>query len=170
MGRSSDDRIGTVESVVRAAEELRRGGGKVVFTNGCFDLLHIGHVQCLERARALGDALIVAVNSDASVRRLKGPTRPLVPEADRARLVASLRCVDHVLLFEDDTPRALIERILPDVLVKGGDYRGERVVGQDVVEAHGGRVVIIDLVAGRSTTDLVARIRGEPCLAEAAPR
>jgi D-beta-D-heptose 7-phosphate kinase/D-beta-D-heptose 1-phosphate adenosyltransferase len=139
----------------RAAER-----GAVVFTNGVFDLLHVGHVTLLEAARAEGAALVVGVNSDASARRLgKGPDRPLVPDAERARIIAALACVDCVVLFDEDTPRALIERLRPDVLVKGADYRRDQIVGGDDVERWGGRVVRVPLVEGQSTTALLARLR-----------
>lgn len=134
--------------------------GTVVFTNGCFDLLHPGHVRALSDARALGDALVVGVNSDASVRRLgKGTDRPLVGERDRAVVVAALESVDAVCLFDEDTPTALIEAVRPDVLVKGGDYEEEQVTGRDIVTAYGGSVVVSPFVEGYSTTALVARIR-----------
>jgi D-beta-D-heptose 7-phosphate kinase/D-beta-D-heptose 1-phosphate adenosyltransferase len=132
----------------------------LVFTNGCFELLHVGHVSYLDRARALGDALVVGVNTDASARRLgKGPGRPVVAEGDRALLVAALESVDAVCLFDEDTPLELIREIVPDVLVKGSDYTLEGVVGRDVVEAAGGRVELIPLVAGGSTTELLRRAR-----------
>jgi D-beta-D-heptose 7-phosphate kinase/D-beta-D-heptose 1-phosphate adenosyltransferase len=135
-------------------------GGRVVFTNGVFDLLHVGHVSLLESARAEGDALVVGVNGDASARRLgKGPGRPLVPAAERARLVAALACVDCVVVFDEDTPRELIRRLKPDVLVKGADYRRSEIVGGDDVESWGGRVVRVPLVEGKSTTALLARLR-----------
>jgi D-glycero-beta-D-manno-heptose 1-phosphate adenylyltransferase len=134
--------------------------GPVVFTNGVFDLLHRGHVEYLEAARALGGSLVVAVNSDASARALgKGPGRPLVPAADRARVVAGLAAVDCVVLFDDPTPLDLIDALRPDVLVKGGDYSRETIVGAGLVEARGGRVAVIPLVAGLSTTSIVERIR-----------
>jgi rfaE bifunctional protein nucleotidyltransferase chain/domain len=132
----------------------------VAFTNGVFDLLHGGHVALLEAARAAGDALVVGVNSDASVRRLgKGPDRPLVAEGERARLLAALAAVDCVVLFHEDTPLALIERLHPDVLVKGADYAREAIVGAAEVEHWGGRVVRVPLVEGKSTTDLVRKLR-----------
>ncbi len=138
----------------------RRQQGRVVFTNGVFDLLHVGHVTLLEAARREGDALAVGVNSDASVRRLaKGADRPLVPEGDRARLLAALACVDCVVLFDEDTPLALIERLRPDVLVKGADYARDAIVGADQVEAWGGRVVRVPLASGYSTTRLLERLR-----------
>ncbi|HEY6159502.1 MAG TPA: D-glycero-beta-D-manno-heptose 1-phosphate adenylyltransferase [Gemmatimonadales bacterium] len=152
---------------IRAAEAAarwrQRHPGPVVFTNGVFDLLHVGHVALLEAARAEGAALIVGVNSDASVRRLgkgSGGERPVVPERERARLVAALAAVDCVVVFDEDTPLALIERLRPDVLVKGADYARDAIVGADQVEAWGGRVVRVPLVAGVSTTDLLARLRG----------
>jgi len=136
--------------------------GPVVFTNGVFDLLHVGHVSLLEAARTQGAALVVGVNSDASVRRLgKEADRPLVPEAERARLLAALACVDGVVLFDEDTPLALIQALRPDVLVKGADYEPSQIVGAAEVEGWGGRVVRIPLVPHRSTTDLVRRVRGE---------
>ena len=131
-----------------------------MFTNGVFDLLHAGHVALLEAARAEGAALVVGVNTDASVRRLgKGSERPLVPEAERARLLAALAAVDCVVLFDEDTPLALIERLRPDVLVKGADYAREAIVGASEVEGWGGRVVRVPLVAGKSTTDLMRKLR-----------
>jgi D-beta-D-heptose 7-phosphate kinase/D-beta-D-heptose 1-phosphate adenosyltransferase len=131
-----------------------------VFTNGVFDLLHGGHVALLEAARAAGDALVVGVNSDVSVRRLgKGPDRPLVVEGDRARLLAALAAVDCVVLFDEETPLALIQRLHPDVLVKGADYAREAIVGAEEVEGWGGRVVRVPLVQGKSTTDLVRKLR-----------
>jgi rfaE bifunctional protein nucleotidyltransferase chain/domain len=132
----------------------------VVFTNGVFDLLHAGHVALLEAARAAGDALVVGVNTDASVRRLgKGPDRPLVAEGERARLLAALAAVDCVVPFDEDTPLALIERLRPDVLVKGADYARAAIVGAAEVEGWGGRVVQVPLVEGKSTTDLVRKLR-----------
>ncbi|MEX2584134.1 MAG: D-glycero-beta-D-manno-heptose 1-phosphate adenylyltransferase [Gemmatimonadota bacterium] len=132
---------------------------KLVFTNGCFDILHRGHVEYLEHARSLGEQLVVAVNSDRSVRGLKGPGRPLNPQDDRALVLAALRAVDAVTIFDDDTPHDLIRRLLPDVLVKGGDYSPENVVGAADVLAAGGRVEIAPLVPGRSTSLLIERTR-----------
>lgn len=155
MGSAGKIRTGAAAAQWRAAQ-----AGPVVFTNGVFDLLHRGHVELLESARAEGAALVVGLNTDDSVRRLaKGPGRPLVPAADRARVVAALAAVDCVVLFEDDTPLRLIQQLAPDVLVKGADYPRDRIVGADWVEARGGRVVRVPLVTGFSTTDLVERLR-----------
>lgn len=131
---------------------------RLVFTNGCFDLLHPGHVAYLEAARALGDRLVVGVNTDASVRRLKGPSRPMVEEEARMRVLAGLASVDAVTLFDEDTPAELIAALRPDVLVKGGDYTPDRIVGRDQVEADGGEVKVIPFLPGYSTTALVRRI------------
>jgi len=142
--------------------ERRAVGARVVFTNGCFDLLHPGHVRYLEAARALGDVLVVGVNDDASVRRLKGPGRPILRAAERVELLAALAAVDHVVVFADDTPLALIETLAPDVLVKGADWAADDIVGRDDVVGRGGRVERIDLVPGMSTTELIRRIRQQP--------
>ena len=138
----------------------RSAGERIVFTNGVFDLLHHGHVEYLEDARAHGDRLVVGVNSDASVRRLKGPQRPLIPGHERAELLAALESVDLVAIFEDDTPLELIEEVAPDVLAKGGDWALDRIVGREFVEARGGKVVSVRLREGRSTTTIVERILG----------
>lgn len=139
------------------ARRLKAAGKTVVFTNGCFDILHLGHARYLREARALGDALVVGLNSDGSVGRLKGRGRPLVPEADRAEMLAALEAVDYVTVFGEDTPAELVAEIAPDVIVKGGDYKAGDVAGGKTVEAAGGRVVIIPLVEGRSTTGLIAK-------------
>ena len=156
---STGEKVRTSDDAARWRERQR---GPVVFTNGVFDLLHVGHVALLEAARAEGGALVVGVNGDASVRRLdKGTDRPLVPERERARLLAALACVDCVVLFDEETPLALIERLRPDVLVKGADYARAAIVGADQVEGWGGRVVRVPLVPGASTTALLARLRGK---------
>jgi rfaE bifunctional protein nucleotidyltransferase chain/domain len=142
----------------RAIEAWRAERRRVVFTNGVFDLLHRGHVEYLEEAKALGDRLVVGVNGDASVRRLKGPTRPIVPEVERVELLEALESVDLAVVFDDDTPLALIEAVAPDVLVKGGDWAIEAIVGREFVEARGGRVLNIALREGHSTTNLEQRI------------
>ncbi len=130
----------------------------MIFTNGCFDILHRGHVDYLQKARALGDCLMVGLNSDASVTRLKGPGRPLMPQDDRAFILAGLWAVDYITVFEEDTPLHLISALKPDVLVKGGDYRPEEIVGKEAVEAAGGRVVTIPLVPDRSTSMLIQKL------------
>ncbi len=142
-----------------AATWRRSAPGPLVFTNGVFDLLHPGHVDLLTAARAEGNALIVGVNGDSSVRRLKGPTRPIRGEAERAYLVAALEAVDAAVLFDQDTPLELVRHLRPDVLVKGGDYTPDTVVGRSDVEAWGGRVVIVPLTPGHSTTTTIARMR-----------
>lgn len=160
---STSEKVRTLDDAVRWRMRAS-GSGPVVFTNGVFDLLHVGHVTLLEAARGeggAGAALVVGVNSDASVRRLaKGGDRPVVPGVERARLVAALAAVDCVVLFDEDTPLALIERLRPDVLVKGADYARDAIVGADHVESWGGRVVRVPLVPGISTTELLARLRG----------
>lgn len=133
-------------------------GEKIVFTNGCFDILHVGHIQYLEQAADLGDVLVVGLNSDRSVRALKGTNRPINGEADRAKMLASLGCVDYVVIFDEDTPYALIKGVQPDILVKGGDYRVDEVVGRDIVEAKGGEVKILPFVEGKSTTGIIEKI------------
>jgi rfaE bifunctional protein nucleotidyltransferase chain/domain len=142
--------------------ERRAAGARVVFTNGCFDLLHPGHVRYLEAARALGDVLVVGLNDDASVHRLKGPGRPILRATERAELLAALAAVDHVVVFAEDTPLALIETLAPDVLVKGADWAPDEIVGRDDVVSRGGRVERIDLLPGVSTTELIRRIRQQP--------
>jgi rfaE bifunctional protein nucleotidyltransferase chain/domain len=142
------------------AQLARPRDHQLVFTNGVFDILHRGHIEYLFAARALGDALVVAINTDASVRRLKGPERPINADEDRAIVLAGLGCVDYVTFFADDTPLRLLAALLPDVLVKGGDYTPETIVGRAEVEAAGGRVVVIPFVEGRSTTGTVNKIRG----------
>jgi D-beta-D-heptose 7-phosphate kinase/D-beta-D-heptose 1-phosphate adenosyltransferase len=141
---------------------MRREGKRVVFTNGCFDLLHAGHVRYLTEARGLGDALIVGLNSDRSVRALKGDGRPILNESERAEVIAALEAVDYVVVFEEDTPQELIARLLPDVLVKGGDWPLDQIVGREEVEAAGGRVVSLGYLKGSSTTDILARIKKIP--------
>jgi D-beta-D-heptose 7-phosphate kinase/D-beta-D-heptose 1-phosphate adenosyltransferase len=138
---------------------LRAEGRRLVFTNGCFDLLHVGHVRYLAAARRLGDALMVAINSDRSVRELKGAGRPVVSEDERAELLAALASVDYVTVFDELSPRALIAEVLPDVLVKGGDYGTQEIHGREEVEAAGGRVLALPFVEGASTTSIIERIR-----------
>ncbi len=149
----------TLEEAIVRFGAAKRNGRRIVFTNGCFDLLHPGHVRVLEQARELGDALIVGLNSDASVRQLKGEGRPVLPARERAEILAALECVDAVVIFDEVTPREVIARLLPDVLVKGGDWPGNQIVGREEVEAAGGRVLSIPLVPGYSTTEILRRIR-----------
>src|SRR5499427_9061920 len=137
----------------------KRNGRRVVFTNGCFDLLHPGHLETLEKARSLGDALVVGVNSDRSVREMKGAGRPILPEQERAEILSALECVDAVVIFDEPTPREIISVLLPDVLVKGGDWASDQIVGREEVEAAGGRVVSIPIVPGYSTTTILKDIR-----------
>jgi len=152
----------TLEEIILRFAREKRNGRKIVFTNGCFDLLHPGHIRSLETARALGDALIVGLNSDESVRNLKGPHRPVIPELERAEILASLECVDAVTIFREPTPQKLIAALLPDILVKGGDWPGDQIVGREEVEAAGGRVARVDIVPGYSTTEILKRIRSLP--------
>ena len=146
------------EAILRFGRE-KRNRRRVVFTNGCFDLLHPGHIRSLELARELGDALVVGLNSDASVLQLKGEGRPVLPERERAEILSAFECVDAVVIFDDLTPREVIAGLLPDVLVKGGDWPGHRIVGREEVEAAGGRVVSIPVVPGYSTTAILQKIR-----------
>ena len=145
--------------LVRMVQRWHKLGKKVVFTNGCFDILHQGHLEVLSRAAELGDVLVIGVNSDESVHRLKGPERPVNDEGFRSLMLASLTIVDAVCIFREDTPLELISQVLPDVLVKGGDYQPEQIVGADLVKAHSGEVVTIPLVEGYSTSNLIRRIR-----------
>jgi rfaE bifunctional protein nucleotidyltransferase chain/domain len=152
-------KIVSQDELVALITREKRNGRNVVFTNGCFDLLHPGHVRCLAEARALGDLLVVAVNSDRSVRGNKGPERPLVPQQDRAEVLAALSSVDYVTIFDEPTPRVLIARVLPNVLVKGADWAQNEVVGREEVESAGGHVVFIPLAPGYSTTRMIEKIR-----------
>lgn len=150
----------TLEEIILRFGREKRNGKRVVFTNGCFDLLHPGHIESLETARALGDVLIVGINSDESVRTLKGPGRPVIPAEERAEILASLECVDAVLIFEELTPRQVIAALVPDILVKGGDWPGNQIVGREEVEAAGGKVVRVEVVEGYSTSEILRKIRG----------
>lgn len=160
--RAQPGKIVTLPELLQRLGPREQRREQIVFTNGCFDLLHVGHVTYLQEAAAMGDRLIVGLNSDASVRRLKGSTRPVVDQQNRATMLAALACVDEVVLFEDDTPAELIEQIQPDVLVKGGTYRPEEIVGYDTVTSYGGQVCVTDVVEGVSTTNLLHRIQGQP--------
>lgn len=158
------------EELAALGEGLRAAGRRIVHTNGCFDLLHVGHLRYLRQARALGDVLVVSINRDSGVRRLKGPGRPIVPEEERAELVAALACVDYVTLFEEPTPAEVIRLLRPHLHVKGGDYRAEELPEADAVRDVGGEVVIVPFLPGRSTTKLLRRIReaaaGRPAASE----
>jgi len=150
---------GTRSSLVEERRKWREEGRRVVLTNGCFDLLHPGHLALLEAARAQGDVLVVAINSDRSVRRIKGEGRPLVPEAERAETLLALEPVDRVVVYDEPTPLEVVEALVPDVLVKGADWAEDAIVGREEVEASGGRVVRVEMVPGRSTTSMLERIR-----------
>jgi D-beta-D-heptose 7-phosphate kinase/D-beta-D-heptose 1-phosphate adenosyltransferase len=149
--------VASLQAVATEVRNLQAAGKKIVFTNGCFDILHSGHIDLLYRARALGDALVVAINSDASVARMKGPNRPIIPQGERAELLAGLEMIDFVCVFDEDTPLEAILQIRPDVLVKGADWTSN-IVGQPEVEGWGGKTVALTLVEGRSTTGIVERV------------
>jgi len=152
-------KLKSLEELKSIALQAKARGQKIVFTNGCFDILHRGHLHVLREAKALGDLLIVAVNSDGSVQRLKGPSRPVINEAGRSELIAALEMVDYVTLFDEIDPRRLIEEIQPDILAKGGDWRRDQVVGADIVERSGGKVAVISYLKGFSTTEIIERVR-----------
>jgi D-beta-D-heptose 7-phosphate kinase/D-beta-D-heptose 1-phosphate adenosyltransferase len=156
--REARKKVVARRTLKRKVDSLKQAGKRVVFTNGCFDLLHKGHLHCLEKARRQGDCLVVAVNSDASMQKMKGPRRPIVPEAERAEMVAALECVDWVTIFDEPDPLALISLLVPHVLVKGADWKEREIVGADVVTAAGGKVVRINLKLGLSTTQLIETI------------
>jgi rfaE bifunctional protein nucleotidyltransferase chain/domain len=149
----------TIEEGAALATKLREQGRRIVFTNGVFDILHPGHVRYLQHARSLGDALILGLNADASVRRNKGPERPINPQDERAEILEALACVDAVVLFEEDTPDRIIKAIQPDILVKGADWGENAIVGRDTVEARGGKVVRVPIEEGHSTTEIIRKIR-----------
>ena len=155
----SREKVLTIPQLLEERERLRAAGARLVFTNGVFDLLHVGHVRYLAQARGLGDALVVAINSDRSVRELKGPDRPVFEEAERAEILAALRNVDYVVVFDDISPRSLIKQLLPYVLVKGGDYHIDEIHGREEVEAAGGKVISLPFVPGASTTSLIKRVK-----------
>jgi D-beta-D-heptose 7-phosphate kinase/D-beta-D-heptose 1-phosphate adenosyltransferase len=150
----------SLDKAVALVEHLRHDGRTVVFTNGVFDILHPGHVRYLQDARKEGAALIVGVNSDRSVKAIKGPSRPINPEDERAEVLAALECVTAVVVFDEDDPQRIIDRLQPDVLVKGADWAADRIIGRDTVEARGGRVVRIPLAVGHSTSDIIKKIQG----------
>lgn len=151
-------KVVSVDEIVKIKNELKSQGKKIVFTNGCFDILHRGHVEYLAKAKELGDVLIVGLNSDSSVKQIKGEERPIVPQDDRAFILSNLAFVDYVVIFDEPTPYNLISKIIPDILVKGSDWSVENVVGREIVEANGGRVVLIELTPNRSTTNIIKTI------------
>jgi len=153
-----DRKIKTIIQLKKIIARLKTRGKTIVFTNGCFDLLHYGHVKYLEEAKCKGDILVVAINSDASLRKIKGKKRPLVPEKDRLRMIAALESVDYVTLFKEDTPLRIIKTLRPDVLVKGADWNKDNIVGSDIVLGYGGKVKTVGLIKGRSTTGLIKKI------------
>ena len=153
-------KVKSLDELKSITVQARRNGKTVVFTNGCFDLLHRGHVHVLREAKALGDILVVAINSDGSVKAIKGPNRPVLPESDRAELVAAMEMVDYVALFDEPDPYKMIAAIRPNVLVKGGDWGPEEIVGADIVKQDGGKVAVIPYLKGFSTTEIIERIRG----------
>lgn len=148
----------SLEEALKYRQELKRKNKKVVFTNGCFDIIHYGHIQYLFAAAKLGDALFIGLNSDSSVKKLKGEKRPVFPASERAEILSSFECVDVVVIFEEETPFNLIYKLLPDFLVKGGDYEISEIVGKDIVEKNGGKVVVVPYVKGYSTTEILKRI------------
>ena len=152
-------KLKSLEEIRAIAVSARTNGKKVAFTNGCFDLLHRGHVHVLRAARACADLLIVGINSDQSVKHIKGPTRPVLPESDRCELLGAMEMVDFVVLFNEPDPHNLISAIRPDVLVKGGDWNTEKIIGADIVEEAGGRVVVVPYIKGFSTTEIIERIK-----------
>ena len=152
------EKILTPSEMLGERQRLRAAGRRLVFTNGVFDLLHVGHVRYLTEARTLGEALLVAINSDRTVRELKGADRPVFGEGERAEILAALRCVDYVTIFDDISPRGLIRELLPDVLVKGGDYQLDQIHGREEVEAAGGNVISLPFVEGASTTDIIKKM------------
>jgi D-beta-D-heptose 7-phosphate kinase/D-beta-D-heptose 1-phosphate adenosyltransferase len=155
---SMKQKIKEKKDLTRIIKNLKAKGKRIIFTNGCFDLLHVGHVRYLEEAKALGDVLVIGVNSDASVRKIKGPERPILPVEERIEILSSLECVDYVTVFDEADPLLLITSLLPNVLVKGGDWTKEQIVGGEMVEKSGGEVVIIPFVQGVSTSNLIETI------------
>jgi D-beta-D-heptose 7-phosphate kinase/D-beta-D-heptose 1-phosphate adenosyltransferase len=156
--KRQDEKIIPLEELVKVRCELRQKGRKVVFTNGCFDLLHAGHVRLFQEAKKWGDILIVALNDDASVRRIKGPSRPIFPLAERWEILEAMKDIDFLTSFSEDTPQKIIASLLPDVLVKGGDWRPEKVVGKEEVEAAGGKVVTVPYLRGHSSSSIIKKI------------
>jgi rfaE bifunctional protein nucleotidyltransferase chain/domain len=157
-GTLSGTKINSLSSLKRKVDSLKQNGKRVVFTNGCFDVLHYGHIKYLQDAKGCGDYLVVAVNSDSSIRKIKGKNRPVIGQSDRLKTVAALACVDFVVLFNEDNPLKLIKSLKPDILIKGADWSREKIVGADFVESYGGKVLTVKLVKGRSTSALIEKI------------
>ncbi len=158
MSRASN-KIHSRQQIIEIAEIWKRKGEKVVFTNGCFDIIHLGHVDYLEKARELGSRLIIGLNTDSSIRRLKGTERPVQDERSRSRILASFEFTDAVVLFDEDTPYNLIKVIKPDILVKGNDYAPENIIGADIVKGYGGQVITLELITGYSTSEIIKKIK-----------
>ena len=156
------DKIKDLKSLVKLVSKHQSEGEKIVFTNGCYDILHVGHIQCFQESKRLGDILIVAVNSDRSVGTLKGPSRPIVPEEERAELIAAMESVNYVTIFDQKDPFELISAVKPDILVKGGDWTVETIVGRELVESYGGTVMTIPMVEGISTSQIIKKIVSHP--------
>lgn len=154
-------KILSLKNVTEISKSLKKKQKKIVFTNGCFDILHVGHVKYLRKARECGDVLVLGINKDSSIKRLKGDDRPIVNEKDRAEVISELECVDYVVMFSEDTPYRLIRAIKPDVLVKGGDWAIEEIVGKDILDSYGGEVKRITLVKGRSTSNIIEKIKAQ---------
>lgn len=157
-GALQGTKITSLSSLKRKIERLKQNGKRIVFTNGCFDILHYGHTKYLQDAKTKGDYLVVAVNSDSSIKKIKAKNRPVVGQTDRLRVVAALGCVDFVILFNEDDPLKLIKSLKPDILVKGSDWSKKRIVGADFVESYGGKVLTVNLVKGRSTSSIIKKI------------
>ncbi len=151
-------KIKTQDELIPILNDLKKNSRRIVFTNGCFDILHVGHIRYLKEAKGYGDILVVAVNSDSSVKSIKGDKRPIVSQSERAEVVAALEMVDYVTMFDEDTPYNIIKKLQPDVLIKGGDWTIDKIVGRDIVEARGGKVIAIPFIEGASTTGIVERV------------
>jgi D-beta-D-heptose 7-phosphate kinase/D-beta-D-heptose 1-phosphate adenosyltransferase len=157
--KSTHSKLKSLRSLLAALKKEKRSNKKIVFTNGCFDILHVGHIRYLKQAKSLGDRLVIGLNADASVRKLKGPSRPLNSEKDRAEVLSALECVDHIVFFREDTPETLIRAVRPHFLVKGGDWKKKDIVGSEFVESYGGKVLSLQFVKGFSTTGLLEKIQ-----------
>lgn len=148
-------------NIIQEIEEEKKQGKRIVFTNGCFDIIHVGHVTYLKKAKDLGDILVIGLNSDSSVKKLKGPSRPINNQDDRAIVLSALKFVDYIIIFEEETPLKLVKSITPDIIVKGGDYKEEDVVGGEFIQSIGGKVIIIPFVDGKSTTNIINKMKSD---------